>query len=341
MYISNEYILTLSALEGFGAATIKNIANYIAGASFNSIGLDDLYDILEEMLDAQLIKGSAKKNFPDKEALRKANMQAILALEKSDSLGIKMVSQYDPAFPANLLATVDEYGKAAVPMYLFYKGDLSITRKPAVAIIGTREPTHEGIAAGEYIASAFANRGFNIVSGLAIGCDTSGHRGALSVPGGVTTAFLAHGLDSVYPPENTRLADCIVANGGLLMSEYTLGMGVNRYNLVARDRLQAALADATIVVQTGIHGGTMHAVNATIAAGKPLYVVEYSKPIFSDKIQGNKYLKENKGAIGLSASSMKEAIANLSNSDDTAQSPVPDSSDSPGMDPVQLAFKFD
>lgn len=322
MYISNEHILTLNALEGFGAATVKAIAKYISGSTFKSMDLNDLFDILEEMREAKLIKGSANKHFPDKETLREANTRAVRILDKSSNLGIKMVSQYDPVFPKNLLSTVDEAGKASVPMFLFYKGDLSITQNPAVAVIGTREPTQEGVAAGQYIAAQFAQAGFNIVSGLAIGCDTAGHKGALSVPGGVTTAFLAHGLDSVYPPENSKLADSIVANGGLLMSEYSLGMGVNRYNLVARDRLQAALSDATIVVQTAVQGGTMHAVNATLAAGKPLYVLDYSKPIFSDKVKGNQYLKDFKGARGLSAAHVKEAIAELKTQGSTTHQPT-------------------
>ena len=311
MYISNEHILTLNELYGFGAATIKSVASYISSSSFEIMSLDDLLDVLKDMLSQKLIKGSAKKEFPNKTTLQEANSRALRVLDNSDMAGIKMISRYDPAFPKNLLNTIDETGKEAIPLYLFYKGDLSVTQKQAVAIIGTREPSPEGVAAGEFISAQFAQCGFNIVSGLALGCDTAGHTGALSVPGGSTTAFLAHGLDSVYPPENKKLADSILDNGGLLMSEYAIGMGVNRYNLVARDRLQAGLADATIVIQTGIHGGTMHAVNATLQAGKPLFVVDYSKPVLSDKIQGNKYLKENKGAQGISAINTHDVIKGL------------------------------
>ena len=336
MFISNEHILTLGELDGFGPATVKSIASFISSSSFNRMSLDDLRDILEDMLEQKLIKGAAKKNFPNKRTLQEANVRALRVLEKSDLAGIMMISQYDPAFPKNLLKTVDETGKEAVPMFLFYKGDLSITDKKAVAIIGTREPTPEGISAGEYISAQFAKCGFNIVSGLAIGCDTAGHTGALSVPGGVTTAFLAHGLDSVYPPENKKLADSILYNGGLLMSEYAIRAGINRYNLVARDRLQAGLADATIVIQTGIHGGTMHAVNATLQARKPLYVVDYSKPVLSEKIQGNNYLKESKGAKGISATNLQDVIKDLTSVPPTdLVSSLATSANSP-KEPIQL-----
>ena len=219
MVISNEHILTLKSLDGFGPATIRTIAEYVLSLSFNSISLEDLMGIMEDLMQEKKIKGSAAKHFPSFNDLSRANCQAQEILKQSEDMGIKMVSQFDKTFPEHLLKTVDEGGKLSVPMYLFYKGDLSITRKKAVAIIGTREPSFDGIKAGEYIAERFADTGFNIVSGLALGCDTSAHKGALKAKFGVTTAFLAHGLDTVYPPENAYLAEEIVAEGGLLMSE--------------------------------------------------------------------------------------------------------------------------
>ena len=193
--------------------------------------------------------------------------------------------------------TVDESGKPSVPSLLFYKGDLSVADRPGLAVIGTRNPTDEGVAAGEYYARAFASVGVNIVSGLALGCDAAGHRGALSA-GGATTAFVANGLDSVYPPENTKLARDIVEGGGLLMSEYILGTPASRYNLIARDRLQAGLSCAVLVIQTTVKGGTMHAVRAAQAVGKPVFVVDFKEDL-GDVIAGNLFLKKNGGATGL------------------------------------------
>lgn len=178
-------------------------------------------------------------------------------------------------------------------MLLWYRGDLSIASLPGLAVIGTREATPEGIAGGMFLSAEFAKRGFNIVSGLAIGCDTCGHKGALKV-GGKTTAFLANGLDydSIYPDENKELAEEIVAKGGLLLSEYHIGQSVNRYSLVARDRLQAALSKATLVVQTGIKGGTMHAANTTLKAGKTLYAMKFKDEATNlhEKCLGNAFL---------------------------------------------------
>lgn len=83
---------------------------------------------------------------------------------------------------------MDEDGKLNPPIILYYRGDIKALNKPGIAVIGTREPTPMGTKAGNFFAGELAKNGFNIVSGLAVGCDTTGHEGALSV-GGTTTAF--------------------------------------------------------------------------------------------------------------------------------------------------------
>jgi DNA processing protein len=131
-----------------------------------------------------------------------------------------------------------------------------------------------------------------------VGCDTCGHKGALKV-GGKTTAILANGLDSdsIYPPENKDLAEEIVEKGGLLLSEYPVGTPVNRYSLVARDRLQAGLSLATLVVQTGEKGGTMHAATTTLKANKPLFAMHYKDSATNnhEKCLGNALLVKQGG----------------------------------------------
>ena len=130
--------------------------------------------------------------------------------------------------------------------------------------------------------------------------------------GGKTTAILANGLDhdSIYPPENQELAEEIVKEGGLLLSEYRIGSIVNRYNLVARDRLQAGLSLATLVVQTGEKGGTMHAATTTLTANKPLYTVLYKDPATNnhEKCLGNALLVR-KGAKYISGSDNLDIIS--------------------------------
>ena len=147
--------------------------------------------------------------------------------------------------------------------------------------------------------------------GLAIGCDTCAHRGALKVSG-KTTAFLAHGLTTIYPPQNESLAKEIIEKGGLLMSEYPIGTNLSPYNLVARDRLQAGLAMATLVIQTGEKGGTMHAALTTLKANKPLYAVQFKDNATNnhEKCLGNAFLVK-RGAKYINGSDNLDEISEI------------------------------
>lgn len=307
MKIKTEYILTLQLLDGIGNKSIFKILEQI---DFTITSLNELLSFLKTL------KGKKFQNISDDDIFE-ANIAARRIITNSELNDIGLLSFLDPEFPETLKNCTDEKGKLDPPLILYYRGDLSVLKNPGVAIIGTREPTPNGVKAGEYFASEFAKKGYNIVSGLAVGCDTSGHRGAIFA-NGVTTAILANGLDwgSIYPKENIDLAKEIVEKGGLLLSEYPIGQSCNRYGLVSRDRLQAGLSYATIVVQTGIRGGTMHAVNATIASNKPLFAVAYNsqQDINHEKVQGNNFLIQEKGAHPLSSKDIKTAFSILEHS---------------------------
>ena len=299
MTLTKEYIFTLTCLKeigikGVGPKKVLSIGNTIKERNIPIESLEDLVSFMKTMKEKAI-------NSVRMEDLQKAYNYAMNIVEASKAEGIGFKGYYDDDFPESLRKTVDEEGKENPPLLLWYRGDFSITKLPGIAVIGTREPTEEGIIGGKSLAGEFAKRGFNIVSGLAIGCDTCGHEGALNV-NGKTTAILANGLDnkSIYPPENRDLAENIVKNGGVLLSEYPINTSVNRYSLVARDRLQSGLAQATLVIQTGKAGGTMHAAKATLAANKPLYVMLFKKEETNkhEKCLGNEALHEQ-GAIYL------------------------------------------
>lgn len=272
MIISHKIILALQYLKGFGPKTIGIVCARLSKLDMGcTISATELHELLIEMISREELK---RVSSPDSNSLLFAIDQAQNILDTNERLGIKTVSRYDEDFPKGLLSTVSESGKLSAPILLHYKGNLRTTAWPSLAVIGTRRPTQDGITASSYYASAFSSIGINIVSGLAVGCDTAAHRGAL-YGGGVTTAVLANGLDTVFPSENYGLAQDIVSNGGLLLSEYMVGTKVSKYNLVERDRLQTGLSGATLVIQTSLNGGTMHAARATLAAGKQLFTTNY------------------------------------------------------------------
>jgi DNA processing protein len=288
MVLSIRQLIILRNLGSIGPATIKAFASFIQQTALEINDDNSLLVALKDAAASTAIRGKAKTTIEDLDILdmNKASYYAEKTIEACKEHDVKITSIYSSDYPQKLLRTINEKGQLDAPLLLYYRGDLSVASMPSVAIIGTRNPTPQGVAAGKYLGGQLAQNGYNIVSGLALGCDTAGHLGALSVPNGKTTAFLAHGLDTIYPPQNADLAEQIVERGGLLMSEYSIGSPINRYNLVARDRLQAGLADATLVIQTGIKGGTMHAANATLLAHKPLWCVQYKDNI-GPEIEGN------------------------------------------------------
>ena len=305
MCLSTEIILTLQQLEGIGNKTILNlIAKHVT---------ENISEIEQLCSFWKNLKGKKLQGITDDD-LYLANKDALHIIAKCKEENVGIISYYDPEYPKILKSCKDENGRIDPPLILYFRGNLKALEKPGIAIIGTREPTPNGIKAGIYFSSEFARKGYNIVSGLAIGCDTTAHKGALAAKG-TTTAFLANGLDwdSIYPKENLSLAKEIVSNGGLLLSEYPVGQSCGRYSLVARDRLQAGLSYATVVIQTGVKGGTFHAINATLASKKPLFAIEYLKQqdYNHKKVQGNILLiKENK-AHPLKSNELEKACAIL------------------------------
>lgn len=314
--LTPEFVITLQQLEGIGNKTILSKIGENISAPIST--LDELSSLLTT------IKGKKFESISNDDLIE-ANKCAKRIIAHAEEEGIGIITYYDSLYPEVLRNCKNEQGKLDLPLVLYYRGDIKVLEVPGVAVIGTREPTPNGIKAGEFFAFEFAKRGFNIISGLAIGCDTTGHKGALAA-GGLTTAFLANGLDwdSIYPKENLTLAQDIVAKGGLLLSEYPVGQSCGRYGLVARDRLQAGLACATVVVQTGVKGGTMHAVNATIASGKPLFAVVYRDAADSShkKVQGNLMLIQDKGAYPLKSTGIDNAIFQIENKHKTNLQPV-------------------
>lgn len=313
MILDNKQIITFLQLSQLGRAKVFALCNYARNMTSLPTSDKDLLDFLVEAGNKNnLLRNMDMYSISN---IQSAKDKAQEIIENSAKNGIEIISYYDNLFPAQLRNFTNS-GKDASPLILYYKGDISkIYGSKGVAIIGTREPTEEGITTGTYLGSYFAKQGFNIISGLAKGCDTCAHIGALDA-NGMTTAFLAHGLDKVYPKENTDLAKRILDNGGLLMSEYHVGTSVRPNFLVERDRLQSGLADATIIIQTGLKGGTMHATRTTVENSKPLYAVKYKDGLLnnSEKIEGNMRLIYRNDAKPLINSELESIVESINQS---------------------------
>lgn len=160
------------------------------------------------------------------------------------------------------------------PVVLFAAGDLGAVAGPTVAVVGTRRCTRAGAEFAHELGVACAGAGVRVVSGLAVGIDTAGHRGALAAgPGGAPPiAVVGSGLDVVYPARSRALW-AEVADRGVVLSEYPLGTEPARWRFPARNRLIAALADVVVVVESPRSGGSMYTVDEALRRDRKVLAV--------------------------------------------------------------------
>ena len=171
---------------------------------------------------------------------------------------------------------------------IYAMGNLDLLkREHMVAIIGSRKATRTGNSKAYDLGISYAKKGYVVVSGLALGCDASAHRGCMAADGG-TIAIVATGLNLVHPRENIPLQEEILRKGGLILSEQPLGVKANPTRLVARNRLQAALSEEVIVAECPKHSGTMHTVRFAQKYGKKVKAARL--PYDKEENSGNKYI---------------------------------------------------
>ena len=181
-------------------------------------------------------------------------------LRQAEAHGVRVLFCTDADYPQRL--NRDETQDCPVLLYVLGRADLNDER--AVAVVGTRRATPQGCETTDRLVEQMKPLQPTIVSGLAYGIDTAAHTAALNheLP---TVAVLGHGLDRIYPPSNRGLAAKIVAQGGALVTEYPVGTAINPGYFPARNRIIAALADATVVVEASEKGGAL--ITAAIASG--------------------------------------------------------------------------
>ncbi len=157
------------------------------------------------------------------------------------------------------------------PVVLYVNGSVEALHLPALAIVGSRNPTQGGLRNAHDFAKHLAGRGFAIVSGLAQGIDAAAHQGALDA-GGQTVAFLGTGIDRVYPALNRQLAHTI-AEHGALVSEYPLGAPPERWHFPERNRLISGLGLGTLVVEAARRSGSLITARLAAEQGREVFAL--------------------------------------------------------------------
>ncbi len=175
------------------------------------------------------------------------------------------------------------------PICLYYKGNIELLYKLCIAIVGARKITRYGKDVTEKFSRELALNGFCIVSGLARGADTAAHTECLANDGD-TIAVLGCGIDVVYPKENKDLY-LDIAEKGLILSEFPLGIEPLSYNFPQRNRIISALSDAVLVTEASEKSGSIITANIALEMGKEIYAVPGN--IFSEQSKGTNDLIKN------------------------------------------------
>ncbi|MDP9108731.1 MAG: DNA-processing protein DprA [Pseudomonadota bacterium] len=162
----------------------------------------------------------------------------------------------DPRYPRALLTIPDP------PLLLYACGRIDLLQRPALAVVGSRNATAQGMADAERFSRALGDAGLTIISGLALGIDAAAHAGALPTPSG-TVAVIGTGIDVIYPARHRALTQRIAVQG-CIVSEYPLGTPPMASNFPRRNRLISGLARAVLVIEAAAQSGSL--ITARVAA---------------------------------------------------------------------------
>ncbi len=160
---------------------------------------------------------------------------------------------------------------AAPPPLLFVHGDVALLSAPQLAIVGSRNPSPIGLENARQFAQRLTASGLTITSGLALGIDAAGHRGALDT-GNQTIAVLGSGLDRIYPDAHKKLAEKITANGALI-SEYPLGIAPSRKHFPQRNRIVSGLSLGVLVVEATVRSGSLITARLATEQGREVFAI--------------------------------------------------------------------
>ncbi|WP_270941954.1 DNA-processing protein DprA [Romboutsia lituseburensis] len=270
--------LWLNSIEGITNKNIQTIKE-------NINNIEDLIHLSnKEIYDLKNINLKIKQNivkyksltFLDeiKNNLKKENVEYICIEEKG--------------YPENL-----KYIHNA-PSILFYKGDISLVNKNFnLAMVGSRKATTYGINCAKSIGKSLSNLGINIISGLAIGIDSYAHMSCIG-GNGKTIAVLGSPVNNILPKKNIYLANKILEDGGLILSDYNINSKIFPSNYANRNRIISGISDGVIVVEAAKKSGALITVDFALEQGKNVFAIPGN--INSFMSEGcNKIIKE--GAI--------------------------------------------
>jgi DNA processing protein len=247
--------LALALTQGLGPTLIKKLIEHYGTA-------ERVFHASLTELEATGMRAVSAQSIATGKSLELAQQECVKAAEA----GAKIISLSDPEYPSRLKEIYDP------PIVLFVKGSVEVLAQPGIAMVGTRHPTPYGSGMAERLSTDLAARGLVIISGLARGIDTASHRGAIAAKG-KTVAVLGTGIDVMYPKENTRLTEQIVALGGALITEFPVGTPPTPQNFPIRNRIISGMSAGVLVVEAAEYSGTRITSRCALEQNRDVYAV--------------------------------------------------------------------
>jgi DNA processing protein len=238
----------------------------------------------------------------------------------------------DPRYPAALLESSDP------PLLIYARGRFELLQAAAIAVVGSRNPTPQGLENARAFAAHLGGAGWVIVSGLALGIDGAAHEGALA-SGSATIAVVGTGLDIDYPARHRALAEKI-ARAGLVVSEFAIGTPALAENFPVRNRIIAGLARGTLVVEAAVQSGSLITARLAAEAGREVFAIPGS--IHSPQARGcHVLIKQGAKLVDSAADIVEELGPAQPDRTQTSGSRTPVPAPMQQKDPVLDALGFD
>jgi len=187
-------------------------------------------------------------------------------MARATAAGVEIVTIDDSCYPQQLKQIYDP------PLVLYVRGQVEVISQPGIALVGTRHPTPYGSGMAERLACDLAAHGLVTISGMARGVDTAGHRGAIAAKG-KTVAVFGTGIDVIYPKENSRLSEQILALGGTLISEFPIGTSAFPQNFPIRNRIISGMSVGVLVVEAAEYSGTRITARCALEQNRDVFAV--------------------------------------------------------------------
>jgi DNA processing protein len=247
--------LALALTPGLGPTRVRKLIEHFGNP-------ENVFRASLTELEATGMQSVSAQSLATGKSLELAQQQWAKAIE----VGAKIITLGDPEYPLRLKEIYDP------PVVLFVRGDVEILSRPGIAVVGTRHPTPYGTGMAERLSTDLVVHGLVIISGMARGVDSAAHRGTLAARG-KTVAVFGTGIDVMYPKENTRLAEQILALGGALISEFPIGTFAAPQNFPIRNRIISGMSVGVLVVEAAEYSGTRITARCALEQNRDVYAV--------------------------------------------------------------------